>query len=239
LTASSAAPGCKAMVVVAHPDDAEYGCSGTVAKWTRGGAAVVYVICTDGSKGTADRGVSAAAISALRKKEQRAACDVLGVGDLVFLDYPDGYLEPTIDLRRDIARQIRKYRPEILVTTNPTRNLNLSSYAGHPDHMAAGEAALAAVYPSARDHLSFPELLEEGFEPWAVKETWILMYNESDMYNPLHEEDAERALAALLKHKSQIAEPERVKEFMMERRRELGERAGAPFAEGFKRIKLG
>ena len=228
----------KAMVVVAHPDDAEYGCSASVAKWTRQGERVVYVICTDGSKGTADRALTPQEISQIRKREQAAACEVLGVADLVFLDHPDGYLEPTLALRRDIARQIRKHRPEIVITTSPTRNLNVSSYASHPDHIAAGEATLSAIYPTARDHLSFPELIDEGYAPWAVQEAWVLLYGEGDSYNPVSEADVKRSLAALLEHKSQIS-PERmaeVKKFMRERRREMGAFAGAPYAEAFKRF---
>jgi LmbE family N-acetylglucosaminyl deacetylase len=232
-------PKSKAMVVVAHPDDAEYGCSASVAKWTRLGHKVVYVICTDGSKGTSDRSLKPHEISQIRKSEQAAACAVLGVSELEFLDYPDGYLEPTLDLRRDIARQIRKHRPEIVVTTYPLRNLNMSSYASHPDHIAAGEATLAAIYPTARDHLSFPELMDEGFSPWAVTEAWVLLYAEGDSFNPVEEADINRSIQALLEHKSQIS-AERlpiVKEFMRERRAELGAQAGATYAEAFKRFQ--
>ena len=146
-----------AMVVTAHPDDAEWGCSGSVAKWTRQGWDVIYVLCTDGSKGSEDRKISGKKLATIREEEQRKAGEILGLKAIEFLGYPDGYLEPTLDLRKDISREIRKYKPSILITTNPTRDLLGRGYIGHPDHFAAGEAALSAVFPSARDHLTFPE----------------------------------------------------------------------------------
>jgi len=165
----------RAMVVVAHPDDAEYGCSGSVAKWCRLGWDVVYVLCTDGSKGSEDREISAGQLIEIRAREQREAGKTLGLKDVVFLGYPDGYLEPTLELRKDISREIRRWKPDVLITTNPTRDLSSSTYIGHPDHFAAGEAALSAVFPSARDHLTFPELLaDEGLETHKVREVWVM-----------------------------------------------------------------
>ena len=235
--------GSKALVVVAHPDDAEFGCSASMAKWCRReGLKASYVICTDGSKGTEDRSLTGAQLSELRKREQREAAEILGLDDVVFLDYPDGYLEPSLDLRRDITRQIRLKRPEIVITTNPSRDLRLSSlrgYIGHPDHFAAGEAAMSAVFPSARDHLAFPELLEEGLEPWKVAELWVMYIGgEPDMFHPLEEVDVETSIKALLAHGSQVPDPERAREFMLERRREMGAKIHAPYAEGFLRFQL-
>ena len=173
-----------AMVITAHPDDAEWGCSGSVAKWTRLGWDVIYVLCTDGSKGTEDRSISSKKLSEIREKEQRDAGKILGLKAIEFLGYPDGYLEPTLDVRKDISREIRRYKPSIVITTNPNRDLLSSGYIGHPDHFAAGEATLSAVFPSARDHLTFPELLEEGFEPHKVKQVWINMFNMGNNSNP-------------------------------------------------------
>ena len=229
----------KSLVVVAHPDDAEFGCSATIAKWNRLGMQSAYVICTDGSKGTDERSMTAPQLSALRKREQSEVGEVLGLSEVAFLDYPDGMLEPSLDLRRDITRIIRRIKPEILITMNPTRTLDFPNYLGHPDHYAAGEAALSAVYPSARDFLTFPELLDEGLEPWKVSEVWVMQYGISaNFFNPLEEVDVETSIKALLTHKSQIPDPDRAKEFMFERRRELGEKISAPFAEGFKRVVL-
>ncbi len=231
----------RAMVVVAHPDDAEYGCSGSVAKWCRLGWEVVYVLCTDGSKGTEDRSLTSDDLIRIRKREQIEAGKVLGLKHVSFLGYPDGYLEPSLDLRRDIVREIRKYRPDILVTTNPTRDLSNGRYIGHPDHFAAGEAALSAVFPSARDHLSFPELFEEeGLEPHKVSEVWMMMYRESaDRYNILEEVDVEKSAKALASHASQVSDPDQSGEWMKSWRARTGEKIGVKWAESFKVFKMG
>ena len=233
-----------AMVVTAHPDDAEWGCSASVAKWTRLGWDVIYVLCTDGSKGTEDRTISNKDLSNIREQEQKDAGKILGLKAIEFLGYPDGYLEPTLDLRRDISREIRRYKPSILITTNPKRDLMSGSYLGHPDHFAAGEAALSAVFPSARDHLTFPELLEEGFEPHKVKQVWINMFNissgsnENWLFNPVEKSDLQTAIKALQAHTSQIPDPERAKEFMTKRREEIGKICNSSYAEAFAKFEL-
>jgi LmbE family N-acetylglucosaminyl deacetylase len=225
------------MVVVAHPDDAEFGCSGSVAKWCRLGWEVVYVLCTDGSKGTEDRSLTSGELAEMRKQEQIEAGKVLGLKDVVFLGYPDGYLQPTLELRRDITREIRRWRPDVLVCLSPSRELSMRSYLGHPDHFASGEAALSAAYPSARDHLTFPELLEQGFEPHKVKEVWIMFLGDkADHYNPIPERDMRTAVKALRAHRSQV-DGKAAPKFMMDWRREAGEKIGAKYAERFLVIK--
>lgn len=229
----------RAMIVTAHPDDAEYGCSGTVAKWCRLGWEVVYVLCTDGSKGTEDRNISPGELAEIRKQEQLDAAKILGLKDVVFLGYPDGYLQPTLELRRDVSREIRRWKPDVLICMTPQRDLgSFRGYLGHPDHFAAGEAALAAVYPAARDHLTFPELLAEGFEPHKVLDVWVMAFGErADHYNPLTEGDMRTAIKALLAHKSQV-DPDWAPKMMRDRRRETGEKVGAKYAESFMRYKL-
>ena len=150
------------MVVVAHADDAEFGCSGTVAKLCAEGWDMVYVLCTDGSKGTSDREFDPAELARVRQQEQVNAGEVLGLKDVVFLGYEDSMLQPTLELRRDIAREIRRHKPDVVICQYPMRTLDGYWGVGHPDHMAAGEATLAAIFPTARDHLTFPELLEDG-----------------------------------------------------------------------------
>ncbi len=230
------------MVVTAHPDDAEWGCSGSVAKWTREGWDVIYVLCTDGSKGSEDRNISEKKLITIREEEQRKAGEILGLKAVKFLGYPDGYLEPTLDLRKDISREIRKYKPSILITTNPTRDLLGRGYIGHPDHFAAGEATLSAVFPSSRDHLTFPELIKEGYEPHKVKEVWINMFNAGNndhlFFNPIEKQDLEIAIKALLAHKSQISDSKRAKEFMTSRRKEVGKMCNSKFAETFTKFEL-
>ena len=230
----------RAMVVTAHPDDAEYGCSGSVAKWTRMGWEVVYVLCTDGSKGTEDREISSESLAELRAEEQITAGKTLGLKTVEFLGYPDGYLEPTLEVRRDISRQIRKHQPDVLITTSPTRDLLNSTYIGHPDHFAAGEAALSAVFPSARDHLTFPELFyDEGLEPHKVREVWVMSFGDNaNFWNPLTEEDVDLSIAALKQHTSQVDDPEQSGKWMKSRRAELGKKIGAEYAESFRKFTL-
>ena len=226
----------KAMVVVAHADDAEYGCSGTIAKLCSQNWDVTYVLCTNGSKGSGDKNITSEEIAAIRRNEQIEAGRVLGLKDVVFLDYEDSILEPSLSLRKDIARQIRKYRPDVLITTYPTRNLNSHYGLGHPDHIAAGEAAMAAVFPTARDHLSFPELLKEGYEPHKVSEVWIIGAPDPDLWVNVTDH-METSINALLQHASQMSRSDKeIKEMMYSGRRERAEGKGMIYAETFKRI---
>jgi LmbE family N-acetylglucosaminyl deacetylase len=214
-----------AMVVTAHPDDAEYGCSGTVARWISEGTEVVYVLVTDGSKGTEDRSISPERLAEIRRKEQIEAGKLLGLKDVVFLNYPDGYLEPTLDVRRDISKQIRIHKPQILITTNPNRTLTGDNYIGHPDHFAAGEAALSAVYPAARDHLTFPELQEQGHYPHKVREVLIIGHDSPNRWFDI-------TSSIDTAEKGQLGQE--AADRTRERKRELGELYGVQYAEHFK-----
>ena len=228
----------RAMVVVAHPDDAEWMCAGTVAKWCAEGWRIVYVLCTDGSKGSSDPDITGEELVKLREAEQREAARVLGVEEVVFLRHPDAYLEPTLELRKELAREIRRHRPEILITESPVRNLTDRFYLAHPDHLAAGEAAMAAVFPTARDHLTFPELLEEGLEPHKVKEVWIGGGEEgSDMFIDVTAH-MDTALEALKAHRSQVSDDE-ANEWFPLGRIETARKVGFQYAEAFKVIRLG
>ena len=228
----------RGMVVVAHTDDAEFSCSGTVAKWCREGMEVVYVIVTDGSKGAADREITPEQPVEIRRQEQINAGKTLGIKDVVFLGYPDAYLQPTLEVRRDITREIRRHRPDILITTNPARTLTRTNYIGHPDHFAAGEAALSAVFPSARDHLTFPELLEEGLEPHKVREVLIMGHDQPDKWIDVTD-TIDIAIQALLAHTSQIGNRRvQVEERMREWRRKAGKGHDMEYAEAFKHFIL-
>lgn len=201
-----------ALVIMAHPDDAEFGCAGTVAAWVREGWAVSYVVCTDAAAGGPDDAtdVSPAArarITATRKAEQRAAGAVLGLHDVVFLDYPDGRMQPTLELRRDIVRLVRRFRPQRVILPSPERTWTPAYSIGryHPDHLAVGEATLAAIYPAAQNPWDFPELLEEGLLPHKVRELYI---TGAPVQN--HAVDISATLdlkiAALRAHASQLAD---------------------------------
>jgi len=170
-----------AMVVVAHPDDAEFGCAGTLAVWAQEGYDVYQVIITDGSAGGPDEATDVGPearrrVVETRQAEQRAAAAILGVRDVIFLNYPDGTLEPSIELRRDLVRLFRRYRVSRLLVQSPERTWRPAYQIGryHPDHLASGQAALAAVYPAAQNPWDFPELLEEGLPPHRVAEVFIM-----------------------------------------------------------------
>lgn len=227
----------RGMVVIAHADDAEFGCSGTVAKLCAEGWEMVYVMCTDGSKGSGDREITQRELAAIRRKEQREAGKVLGLKDVVFLDYEDSMLQPTLELRKDIAREIRRYKPDVLITMYPMRNLDGGWGVGHPDHMAAGEAALQAVFPTARDHMTFPDLLADGFEPHKVAEVWIMGHPAPDLYIDVTAH-MHTSVAALLRHESQLGGrgEEWANDVMRQWRRQRSVGRGMQYAEAFKRI---
>ena len=227
----------RGMVVVAHADDAEWTCSGTVAKWCAEGWEVVYVICTDGSKGSGDPEMTRERLVEIREREQRDAGNVLGLRDVVFLGYEDAMLEPTLELRRDISREIRRYKPDVLICESPVRRLNHDGYLGHPDHHAAGEAALSAVYPTARDRLTFPELLEEGLEPHNVREVWLSDHQDADNYVDVTGY-MDVAVEALKQHRTQVTE-EDADTYLKQWRSRIAEKVGFQYAEAYKRFHLG
>ncbi|WP_369133060.1 PIG-L deacetylase family protein [Modestobacter sp. I12A-02662] len=192
----------RALCVLAHPDDVDFGSAGTVATWTSAGTEVTYCIVTDGDAGGFDE-TPRAEMGPLRQAEQRAAAKEVGVSDVRFLGHPDGRLELTLDLRRDIARVIRRVRPQRVLTSSPERNWERIG-ASHPDHMTVGESTLRAVYPDARNPFAFPELLaDEGLAEWTVAEVWLSGSPRAD-----HAVDVtdvlDRKLAALRSHVSQV-----------------------------------
>ncbi|HWD53002.1 MAG TPA: PIG-L deacetylase family protein [Acidimicrobiales bacterium] len=200
------------LVVTAHPDDVDFGAAGSVATWTRAGVEVAYCIVSDGDAGGSDRTVSRAEVAALRREEQRAAAANVGVSDVTFLGHPDGRVLPTIELRRDISRVIRQFRPERVVTQSPERNWE-RLYASHPDHLAAGEATCCAVYPDARNPFAHPELLDEGLEPHTVAELWIMATERANRVVDATDQ-FDRKLAALKSHRSQVGDGEHLEDIL-------------------------
>jgi LmbE family N-acetylglucosaminyl deacetylase len=190
------------LVVVAHPDDCDFGCAGSTARWTSEGREVSYCIVTDGDAGGSDRSATRAEVAALRRREQTAAAAVVGVTDIVFLGHPDGRVQAGIDLRRDISRVIRQRKPDRVVTQSPERNYQ-RIFASHPDHLAAGEAALCAVYPDSRNPFAHMELLEkEGLEPHSVGEVYLMATMKGDTVVDITD-TIDRKLEALRCHASQ------------------------------------
>jgi LmbE family N-acetylglucosaminyl deacetylase len=192
-----------AMVIVAHPDDAEFLCAGTVARWTRGGAEVTYVLVTSGDKGSSDPEVDSVQLAATRRQEQEAATRVAGGARTVFLGYEDGMVEPTLQLRRDLSRQIRQWRPKAVICQDPTMFFGGRGYINHPDHRAVAEAAVTAIYPAARDHLTFPELAAAGFAPHKVEEVFLAGAERPDVIVDISETLPVK-IEALQAHRSQV-----------------------------------
>ena len=205
------------------------------------GKEINYVLCTAGDKGTSDRTMSPGALAEIRRREQRAACDRLGVKDLTFLGYEDGVLENSLALRRDIVREIRRFKPDVVMCQDPTMRWSAQGYLNHPDHRAAGDATLDSVYPSARDPHVFAELLCEGFEPHKVREVYLAGTNFPDVWIDVSE-TIEAKIEALRAHESQVgpvARPNRdFSVFVRQRSAEIGEPQGMKFAESFKYFML-
>ncbi len=203
----------RVLVVVAHPDDVDFGSAGTVSLWTDAGIEVVYCIATDGEAGGADEAVTRTEMATIRRAEQTQAAKLVGVHDIRWLGYPDGRLEATLALRESLARVIRQVRPDRLLCPSPERNLTRMP-ASHPDHRAVGSAALDAVYPDARNPFAFPDLLaSEGLQPWKVRETWL-----SAGPAPNHFVDVTaafpRKIAALRAHESQTGHMDNLEDFL-------------------------
>jgi LmbE family N-acetylglucosaminyl deacetylase len=224
----------RALVVTAHPDDSEFGAGGTVAKLAKDGCEVTYVVVTNGNKGSGDRTMTPERLAAIRADEQRTAARTLGVARVEFLGYPDGEVEDTRDVRRDVAREIRKWRPDLLICQNPNRTYNLG--ASHRDHRTVGGVALDCVYPLARDHMAFPELLPE-FEPHKVRQVYVMQWQNPHLVVDISDV-MDLKLRALACHASQFADFARVEARVRERSAEIGKPKGFAYAEAFDHILL-
>ena len=222
------------LVVTPHPDDAEGGAGGTIAKFAKEGKKVVLVVCTNGDKGTSDRTLKPEKLAAIREKEQLDAAEVLGIDEVLFLRFPDQNLEDCREFRMALCRQIRKHRPDLVVTIDPG-----SRYIRHRDHYMTGRVTLDAVFPYARDHLAFPELLEEGLEPFNTREVWLFRPLEPDTFVDITDTFVTK-VDALYCHVSQMGRPREEREaWLRERSAETGQHIGGGLAEGFKRIVIG
>ncbi len=194
-----------AMAIVAHPDDIEFSCSGTMARWARAGARICYVLCTSGDVGIADPGMTRARASEIRQAEALAAAEIAGVKDVVFLREPDGLLVPTLDLRKKLVREIRRFRPEVVVTGDPTQVWSGEDYINHPDHRAAAQAALDAVFPAAGQPNLFEELAEEGLTAYKPRKVYVTSWQPADVYVCI-DDTIDIKIAALRAHKSQMGD---------------------------------
>jgi LmbE family N-acetylglucosaminyl deacetylase len=224
----------RVLVITAHPDDSEFGAGGTVAKLVKEGREVAYCIVTNGNKGSSDRTMSSERLALIRAEEQRNAARVLGVEQVTFLGYPDGEVEDTRDLRRDVSREIRRFRPDLVICQNPNRTYNLG--ASHRDHRTVGGVVLDCVYPLARDHLAFPELMPE-FEPHKVRQVYVMQWREPHVVNDISDV-MDLKIKALACHASQFSDFSAVEARVRQRAKELGAPHGYAYAEAFDRIVI-
>ncbi len=220
------------MVVTPHPDDAELGAAGTVARWISEGKDVIYVVCTNGDKGTSDTNIKSEELARIREQEQLAAAKVLGVREVIFLGYPDQTLEDTPEFRKEIVRLIRMYQPETVVTVDPYRR-----YIWHRDHRITSQVTLDAIFPYARDLFAYPDLLEEGLQPHKVKEV-LLWGSEDSNYRSNITETFDIKIAALRCHKSQVSSAPELEGWMRERAKMMAEGEDYELAEAFHQVEI-
>lgn len=230
-------PPQRAMLVAAHPDDIEFVMAGTAAKWRRMGTQVRYVLVTSGGAGSRDPGLTRPELARIREAEQRAAARVAGVEDVVFLGYPDGELELTLGLRRDLVREIRRFKPDAVLCFDPTRVFSGDRYINHPDHRAAGQAALDAVAPGAAMPNIFVELRDEGLEPHAVREVYVAAAPEANTWIDVSD-TIEVKIEALRQHVSQFPDGRDPGDGVRQWAAEAGKKAGVPYAESYRRFLL-
>ncbi len=226
----------KALVVVAHPDDIDFGMAGTIAALTAAGTEVVYAICTSGEAGPPEE-LDRVELAAMREKEQRAAAAAVGVSDVRFLGLPDGQLVPGLELRRCISGVIRHVKPDLVLQQSPERRYD-RIYASHPDHLAAAEATIAAVYPDSRNPHAHRSLLAEGLEPHSVPEVWIVGLEPNDLFVDITDV-FDKKVAALSSHTSQVSWIEDLPGFLRTNAAALTKAHGLPegrLTEGFRRV---
>ena len=221
------------LVITPHPDDAESGAGGTIAKWAQEGACIVLVVCTNGNKGTSDRSIPPEKIAAIRREEQKASGEVLGLSEIVFLDHHDQELADNDEFRKELVREIRKHKPDVVITIDPGRK-----WIRHRDHFVTGRVALDAVFPYARDHLAYPSMLENGLEPHKVEEVYLWGTDEPDVFIDI-DETFEKKVDALYCHASQMSRSkEEGTSRLRERFSEHGYKVHSAVAESFKRLQL-
>ncbi len=223
------------MVIMPHPDDAEFGAAGSVARWVKEGKEVVYIVCTSGDKGTEDINLKPEDLARIREKEQQDAAKVLGVKDTVFLHYPDQGIEDTPEFRKELVRQIRRYRPDTVITADPYRR-----YIWHRDHRITGQVVLDAIFPYARDYWAYPDLIAEGLLPHKVKEV-LFWASEDPNYCSDITDTFSIKLEALRCHKSQVSISRRgsdIEKRLRERARAMSEGKGCELGEAFHRVEI-
>ena len=226
----------RCMVIVAHPDDPEFFCGGTIAQWVRQGMEIVYLILTNGDKGSDEVTMTSGRLAALRQEEQRAAAQLLGVEGVIFLGETDGELQATLSLRRQVVREIRRYRPHTVVCPDPATYYFGSTYVNHPDHRAAGQVALEAIFPAARNRMYHPELLAEGLSPHAVREIYLIGTSQPDFWVDITD-SIDLKIEAIQAHASQVTD-QGVIERARQRAEDIDEYGRTVYREAFRHLVL-
>lgn len=225
----------RVLVAAAHPDDADIGCGGTMAKWARQGKEVVYLICTRGDKGSSDPEMTSDRLAEIRSQEQAAAGQIVGVKEVRFLDGRDGELLPTLELRKSMAEMVRTYRPDVVFTHDPTVHVYDRGNLNHPDHRVVGATVLDVVYPISRDALHYPDQLARGLRPHEVHEVYLFMANQPNMAFDIAD-SIDRKIEALRQHRTQFPDPDWVETWTRDRHREVGAVHAMAYAENFRHI---
>ena len=225
-----------AMAIMAHPDDIEFTCAGTLARWAKAGTRVIYVLCTSGDVGIAEPGMTRQRAAEIREAESRAAASIAGAQQVVFLREPDGLLQPTLELRKKLVREIRRFHPEVVVCGDPTTVWSGADYINHPDHRAAAQAALDAVFPAAGQPNLFEELAEEGLQAHKVRKLYATAWTDADTFVNITE-TLEVKIAALRAHASQMKDWDPT-EMVTQWAEESAKGKEMPYAEGFRVVTL-
>lgn len=226
----------RVLVVLAHPDDPEFFCGATLAKWARQGKEICYLLLTCGDKGSDDPAMTPEALCVDRKEEQLAAAATIGVQDVRFLSYPDGELFNTLEVRREIVREVRRVKPQIVVSCDPTMYIRGSIAINHPDHRMAGAATLDALFPAAGNRMYFPELLADGLEPHFPREIWLSVTGEPNTWVDVSD-TIDIKIRALLRHKSQVKDPDGLEKRIRDRLRRT-DMDGEVYTEAFRVIRF-
>jgi LmbE family N-acetylglucosaminyl deacetylase len=227
----------KILVILAHPDDPEFFCGATIARWTRQGHTVEYCLLTRGDKGVRDELIDRETLSRIREVEQKRAAEILGVSRVRFLNFEDGYLQPDLNARREVVSVIREVRPDVVVTSDPTNFFHREDRINHPDHRIAGQIVCEAVYPASGNPMYYPELLERGLSPHEIKELWLTLTAQPNMMIDVTE-TWDFKIAALKQHCSQIANIDEMERIQRLRHTPDSSDDNPRYVDSFRRIKF-
>ncbi len=223
----------RVLVIMAHPDDPDFICAGTVIQMARQGIEVTYMILTNGDKGNHNPEITRNQLIAMRKIEQRNAADLCGVHDVLFMGVEDGFLRSTRPLRKRVTREIRRIRPQLIICADPARYLVGDSYINHPDHRNAGLVALDAIFPAADNPMFYPDMADEGYLPHKISQLYVYGHPESNVTINVTA-DIEQKIEAILCHKSQFTEPEKMREWFLKRTDDVDDEGNKRYVERFK-----